>query len=443
MPEPEPAATDTTEARPTTSTMIAGRGRHDDLAHGLPPLGRADAVSGSAQRGIGDAGPRPAEGRAGADARAGPDAVHSPPSSAAPAQGLVESPGEEIGMLVHPEFPASGAGQGRDDRAEHHAGRSAVGERHPPPRPAGLRRQPGDHHHRPGRRVRPRPSFTEVAARAERLAKALGRPRGGRQRPGGHLPVEQPDPPRGLPGHPRHGGGPPHLEPPPVPRAAGLRDQPRRGQGDHRRRLAGPAAGPGPGPAHDRQAHRRGRARATPVPSGRPSSYEELLAAEEPGYDVARLRRTPGRGHVLHVGHHRQPEGRRLQPPLDVPALDGRHLGVIARHQRARPGALHRPHVPRQRLGHALRGLHGRRRPGHAPAVPAGRAAGRHHRPTPPDPVGRCAHHLERPAALRPDPRGRPLVAADDHRRRRGRAPAAHRAVPGRARASRWSRDGG
>ena len=41
-----------------------------------------------------------------------------------------------------------------------------------------------------------------------------------------------------------------------------------------------------------------------------------------------------------------------------------------------RPGARDRAHVPRQRVGHALHGLHGRDRPDHARALPAGRAAG-------------------------------------------------------------------
>ena len=167
---------------------------------------------------------------------------------------------------------------------------------------------------------------------------------------------------------------------------------------------------------------------------GQTFSYEELLEAEEPGLRLAHVRRTAGRGHVLHVGHHRQPEGRGLQPSLDLPALDGHHLGLVARDQRARPGAVHRPDVPRQRLGDPLRRLPDRCRPGHAPAVPAGRAADRHHRPAPADPLGRGAHHLERPAPLRADPHRRPVLAADDHRRRSGRAPTAHRAIPGRAR---------
>ena len=60
--------------------------------------------------------------------------------------------------------------------------------------------------------------------------------------------------------------------------------------------------------------------RATPR-AGRDAVYEELLAAEEPGLRLARARRTTGRGHVLHERDDRQPQGRRLQPPLDVAAL--------------------------------------------------------------------------------------------------------------------------
>ncbi len=61
----------------------------------------------------------------------------------------------------------------------------------------------------------------------------------------------------------------------------------------------------------------------------------------------------------------------------------------------------------------------------------------------PPHPVGRGAHHLERPAALLEVQPGRHVVAPHDHRRGRRRAPAAHRAVPRRARGSPSSRGGG
>ena len=50
-----------------------------------------------------------------------------------------------------------------------------------------------------------------------------------------------------------------------------------------------------------------------------------------------------------------QPQGCRLQPPLDVPAHHGHHRRRLARHQRAGQRAVHRADVPRQRLGHPLR----------------------------------------------------------------------------------------
>ena len=52
--------------------------------------------------------------------------------------------------------------------------------------------------------------------------------------------------------------------------------------------------------------------------------YEELLAAASPvefGVDDENR----GRVDVLHERHDRQPEGRRLLAPFDVPAHDGRH----------------------------------------------------------------------------------------------------------------------
>ena len=75
-------------------------------------------------------------------------------------------------------------------------------------------------------------------------------------------------------------------------------------------------------------------------------------------------------------------------------------------------------------------GLPHRGRPDHAPEFLQAEPLVGHHRAPPADPVGRGAHHLERPAALRPDPRGGPVLPPHDHRRRRRGAPPAHRAVP-------------
>ena len=290
--------------------------------------------------------------------------------------------------------------------------------------------QPGGDHHRAGGRVggsRPSPTWPAVRSswRRRSAVSAIGD-----SRPGGDLPLEQPDPPGGLPGRAGHGRGAPHPQPPALPGAARLRHQPRRGPGHHLRRLHRRPAGPGARPDPDRAPHHHRRAPGTPPPSGRRLDYEALLAAEEPGYDWPRPRRAAGRGHVLHVGHDRQPEGCRLQPPVDLPAHDGHHLGQLTRDQRAGQRAVDRPDVPRQRLGHPLRRLHDRRRPDHAPAVPPGRTPVGHHQPVPPHHLRRGADHLERPAPLLAVESGRPVLPADDHRRRGGGAPPAHRAVP-------------
>ncbi len=116
------------------------------------------------------------------------------------------------------------------------------------------RRQQGHHLHR--RRVR-----RGDVRRGGRSCRPIGRgadPVGRRAgRPRRHVHVEQPDAPRGLPGRAVHGCGAAHAEHPPVPRAAGVRHQPRRGPGDHRRRLDHPAAGQGSRPADDGRAHHR------------------------------------------------------------------------------------------------------------------------------------------------------------------------------------------
>ena len=62
--------------------------------------------------------------------------------------------------------------------------------------------------------------------------------------------------------------------------------------------------------------------------------YDELLAAEQPGYPWPEIEETRGRRDVLHQRDHRPAEGRRLQPPVDVPALTG---PVLRRGPRAQP----------------------------------------------------------------------------------------------------------
>ena len=70
---------------------------------------------------------------------------------------------------------------------------------------------------------------------------------------------------------------------------------------------------------------RDGRDRA---PLGRPARRQARHLR------LARRRRARRRGAVLHVRHHRQPEGRRLLAPLDLPALDA---GLHGRGVRPRP----------------------------------------------------------------------------------------------------------
>ena len=62
-------------------------------------------------------------------------------------------------------------------------------------------------------------------------------------------------------------------------------------------------------------------------PARRSCLYEDLLAAAARGLRLARGGRARRRRDVLHQRHHRQPQGRRLQPPLGLPALDGGQHG--------------------------------------------------------------------------------------------------------------------
>ena len=138
--------------------------------------------------------------------------------------------------------------------------------------------------------------------------------------------------------------------------------------------------------------HRQGGARATRTCSpGQPDDVR-----------LARGRRARRRGDVLHQRHHRQPQGRRLQPPLDLPALDaGLHGRRRSALDRPRPGAADRADVPRQRLGPALRRADDRRLALSCPTASCrpSRCAGSSSasRPTR---RGRGADHLERRARL-------------------------------------------
>ena len=102
--------------------------------------------------------------------------------------------------------------------------------------------------------------------------------------------------------------------------------------------------------------------------------YEDAARRAARDVRVARDRRARRRGDVLHQRHHRQPEGRRLQPPLRLAALAGGQHGQRRRHRLPRPDAADRADVPRQRLGPGVRRGDERRVAVHARPLAAGRA---------------------------------------------------------------------
>ena len=154
------------------------------------------------------------------------------------------------------------------------------------------------------------------------------RPGRGRRPAGRHADVEQRRAPRGLPGHPVHGRGPAHPEPAARPGDDRL----------HRRRTRAttwssstpPWCRCWPRSCRMHQAIRHvivtGPSAVTdsPTPSAARSQRPSGAFLRGPARGPARLVRLagPGRagrgGHVLHQRHHRPPEGRGLQPPLDA-----------------------------------------------------------------------------------------------------------------------------
>ncbi len=146
----------------------------------------------------------------------------------------------------------------------------------------------------------------------------------------------------------------------------------------------------------DARAHARG---ARWPPAWTLHCYETLMAR--------RTRTSPGpsstsdrRRALLHLRHHRA--SRRAcctatVPPCCTPTPVDRPdvFGLRA----ARPGAAGGADVPRQRLGHALRGADGRRRDDHARPPPGRRQPDRADERRAGDHVRRRADHLARPAA--------------------------------------------
>ena len=139
-------------------------------------------------------------------------------------------------------------------------------------------------------------------------------------------------------------------------------------------------------------------------PARRCCSTRTCSPAQPEDVRLARGGRARRRGDVLHQRHHRQPEGRRLQPPLGLAALAWPSApGNVGGLDQPRPGAADRADVPRQRLGPGLRRADDRRVAVHARPLAAGRAAGPVHRRRagPPCPARcrrsgtTCSHYLD------------------------------------------------
>ena len=126
--------------------------------------------------------------------------------------------------------------------------------------------------------------------------------------------------------------------------------------------------------------------------------YEELIDSRLARLQLAQLRREHRQLAVLHLGHHRQPEGRAVQPPLDRAA----HLCRGAARQPELLGARRHPaggaDVPRQRLGPALCGVHGRRQAGLPRPAPGRQEPARAVRERRRHRLGRRADRLAGPA---------------------------------------------
>ena len=144
----------------------------------------------------------------------------------------------------------------------------------------------------------------------------------------------------------------------------------------------------------------RGRHRRHSV---RPSTTTRCWPPRSPGYDWPQLDERQAAAMCYTSGTTGNPKGvvysHRSTFLHTMAITSGSSLGISERDSVLSIV----PDVPRQRLGHPVRRVHDRGRPDHAPAVPPGRPAGRHHRTLPTDDLGRGADHLERPPALRPD----------------------------------------
>ena len=260
--------------------------------------------------------------------------------------------------------------------AEHDARRAAPGERHPPSRPGGLRRQPGGH--RPGPTGYREATFTQVGG-AGRAAGQGPAPARRRRRTTGsgtfawndqeHLEAYLAVPSMGAVLHTLNIRLFPeqlayvvnHAEDQVVIVDASI----------------APAVRPGPRPSARRSSTSSWSARATPPGSGDTLSYDELVGAEEPGYDWPELDERQAASMCYTSGTTGNPKGVVYSHRSTwLHAFAGMIGNCVGASEQDRV-LVDRAHVPRQRLGHALHGVLRRDRPHLPGALPPGRAAGR------------------------------------------------------------------
>ncbi len=138
------------------------------------------------------------------------------------------------------------------------------------------------------------------------------------RRPGGDAGLEHLAAPGGLVRHPRHRRGLPHRQSAPVPRADRLDRQSCRGPHDVHRPHLRAAAGKDRRQAADHRALRRAHRRRAYAEDD-VEQRGRLRGLDRRGgrrFRMARVRREHRRRHVLHLRHHRPPEGRALFAPL-------------------------------------------------------------------------------------------------------------------------------
>ena len=212
---------------------------------------------------------------------------------------------------------------------------------------------------------------------AARLANAL-RGLGVRRRPAGrHVHVEQRRAPRGVPRDPVDGRGAAHAQHPALPRRRSSTSPttPRTASSSSTRRCVPLLPKILPQATTVQHVIVVG-ATADLAPAARPPAQtctptRTLLAAAARLVRLARAGRALGRRDVLHERHDRQPQGRRLQPPLELPALDGGLHGQRHRAVRARTGCCRSCRCSTPTRGGCRTPRSWPARPGHAGPVPA------------------------------------------------------------------------